>query len=177
VRSAAGGVPTGAVAFCPAGTTSGCFAQATLNGAGTATYTISSTVTGEDAVGAEKWIAIYRGDAHYLGSTSTVAMLTINRAQTITTLLSSANPATHGTPITLTATVRAAAPAIVVPIGSVTFMDGATALGTTNIGANGTAGLTISSLAVGTHNITAKYTNTDGWSTNSTSAALSQIIQ
>jgi len=45
-----------------------------------------------------------------------------------------------------------------VPItGSVAFMDGATTLGTVTLAANGTASFSTSSLAAGSHNITAQY--------------------
>jgi hypothetical protein len=94
---------------------------------------------------------------------------------TATTVASSANPALGGQTVILTATVHAATPGGPTPTGSVTFFDGATALGTDMLDASGQASLTTSTLAVGSHSITARYAD-DGYFSSSTSAALSQII-
>src|SRR4029077_2293406 len=64
-----------------------------------------------------------------------------------------------------------------VPTGSVQFMDGASALGSPQPVAAGTATLTTSALSVATHSITAVYANADGNFTGSTSAALLQTVK
>jgi hypothetical protein len=66
-------------------------------------------------------------------------------------LVSSANPATAGSSITLSATVRG-----LEPTGSVTFKSGDTTLGTVPC-ANATAALTTTALSAGEHAITAVY--------------------
>jgi len=56
-------------------------------------------------------------------------------------------------------------------------MDGASVLGAPQtVDGQGTATLTINALAVGTHPITAVYTNVDGNFTGSTSSALAQVV-
>ncbi|OLD19649.1 MAG: hypothetical protein AUJ01_05595 [Acidobacteria bacterium 13_1_40CM_3_65_5] len=83
--------------------------------------------------------------------------LTISQATTTTSVSSSSSSLRFGAPITLTATVSIVAPGAGTPTGSVTFMDGATAIsGAVALGA-GVATFTTSSLAVGTHTITAIY--------------------
>jgi Bacterial Ig-like domain (group 3)/MBG domain (YGX type) len=92
---------------------------------------------------------------------------------TSTTLASSLNPSTFGNAITFTANVTALGGGT--PTRSVTFFDGATSLGSSTLSSSGSATLTVSSLATGTHAITATY----GGDTNfalSTSAPLVQTV-
>src|SRR5215213_8419843 len=70
-------------------------------------------------------------------------------AQTVT-LTSNNNPVCSGSAVTFTATVNPGT-------GTVDFFDGATPLGTVNIGAGGTASFTTSALTGGGHSITAVY--------------------
>ena len=86
------------------------------------------------------------------------------------TLDSSANPAMVSTSVTFTATVSAAG----TPTGSVAFYNGTTLLGTGTL-ASGVASYTTSSLASGTHSITAVYSG-DTQFLSATSSALSQVI-
>jgi Bacterial Ig-like domain (group 3) len=91
---------------------------------------------------------------------------------TQTTLVSSLNPSNTGQPVTFTATVTCAN---VVPTGNVTFIDGSTTLGVTQLSAAGQAALSTSSLAVGTHQITAAYAG-DLNCAPSTSLPLPQVV-
>ena len=97
-------------------------------------------------------------------------------APTTTTLASSLNPAQVGASVTLTATVNGTT-----PTGNVGFTDngnaiaGCSAVALTGTGNSRTAACTTSSLAVGTHPITASYAG-DAGNAASTSAALSQVI-
>jgi hypothetical protein len=86
-----------------------------------------------------------------------------------TSLSSSQNPSSAGQPVTFTATVTGFA-----PTGTVTFFDGGTQIGTATL-SGGTASFTTSSLAVGRHAITARYSG-DINNTPSTSAALIQNV-
>ncbi|HZZ92496.1 MAG TPA: Ig-like domain repeat protein [Usitatibacter sp.] len=72
------------------------------------------------------------------------------------TLAVSPNPAANGQSVTLTATVSGSAGA---PTGSVTFMDGGAAVAGCNTAAifNGTATCVTTSIAPGTHSLTAQY--------------------
>ncbi|HEX2062632.1 MAG TPA: invasin domain 3-containing protein, partial [Thermoanaerobaculia bacterium] len=92
---------------------------------------------------------------------------------TTTTLTSSANPARAGVAITLTATVSTTATGGTMS-GSVTFRDGSAVLGTSTLSGN-TATFSTSSLAPGSHSLTATYGGNADFLT-STSAALAQTI-
>jgi hypothetical protein len=90
-----------------------------------------------------------------------------------TALTSTANPSTVGQSVTFTATVSPVSPGTGTPTGTVTFKDGATVLGTTNLAA-GQASFTTSALSVGGHAITASYSG-DG-SFSASSASLTQNV-
>jgi len=95
-----------------------------------------------------------------------------------TVLSSNINPSAIGQPVTFTALVVAGT-ATITPTGSVTFFDGANVLGTatlTSISANSaSATFTTSTLAAGSHSITAAYSG-DGNVIASTSLSLTQIV-
>lgn len=85
--------------------------------------------------------------------------------------LAPVSPVSFGSQVTLTATVNPAA------AGTVTFFDGTTALNATPIAVNaGSASYQTSSLAVGTHSITAAFTSTDPNFSSSTSTASSYVV-
>jgi hypothetical protein len=90
---------------------------------------------------------------------------------TTTTLRASTATAAFGQAEVLTATVNSAAGA---PIGSVTFLDGGTVLGTATLSAAGEATLVVS-LGVGTHVLTASFARTGGI-TGSSSAAVAVAV-
>jgi N-acetylneuraminic acid mutarotase len=69
-------------------------------------------------------------------------------------LTSSANPVFVQNPITLTASFTATG---ATPTGTVTFLDGTTSIGTGTLNSSGNATFSISTLAVGSHNLTASY--------------------
>jgi hypothetical protein len=94
-------------------------------------------------------------------------------ATTTTAVTSSVNPSTAGTNITFTATVISATAGTIT--GTVTFLDGATSLGTGTVGAGGVVMLMTSSLAAGSHSITAQYGGDANFAT-STSPVLSQVV-
>jgi sugar lactone lactonase YvrE len=96
---------------------------------------------------------------------------------TNTTLTSSLNPSNAGQSITFTATV-ASDNGSAVPTGSVQFSADGTALGSAVALHSGVATYSTSTLAQGTHSITAAYTPTSGSSfVAGTSAALSQTVK
>jgi hypothetical protein len=133
-------------------------------------FSVSTTTL---PVGADALSAVYSGDSNY--QTHTVGLTqTVQAAGTSTTVLSSANPSSPNQLITFTATV--ASNTTGEPTGSVTFLDGATMLGSSSLNGSGIATFSTSTLIVGTHRITAVY----GGSTNfngSTSLVLSQVVQ
>ena len=70
---------------------------------GAATLTTTSLT-----VGAHNIKAVYGGSAGTFASTSAILKQTVVTAATTTKLASSANPSTHGKPVTLTATLKGA---------------------------------------------------------------------
>lgn len=72
-------------------------------------------------------------------------------------LASSANPQVLGSSVTFTASVASLGNESGTPSGTVTFFDGTTKLGSASLGSNLTAAFTTSSLALGSHSITAAY--------------------
>jgi hypothetical protein len=93
-------------------------------------------------------------------------------ASTTTTVTSSLNPSTFGQSVTFTATVQVSSGSS--PTGTVTFLDGATSLGTANL-TNSVAQFSTSTLAAASHTITAQYSG-DANFTGSNSSALTQVV-
>ena len=106
----------------------------------------------------------------------TVGVLINNSLGSTTTALgSSSNPSSFGQAVTFTATVTSQG-FKGQPTGTVSFLDGTTNLGNSPLNGSGAATLTISTLAVGTHSITAVY-NGDANFAPSTSPVLYQVVQ
>ncbi len=99
--------------------------------------------------------------------------LTVNNRNSATQLAVSAGPYFLGQDVTLTATVTATGAGA--PTGTVTFLDGTTALGTGTLNANGLATLTTSALLAGTHKLTAVYAGNANYAP-STSAEVTILI-
>ena len=156
---------TGTVQFFDGATSLG---TATLSG-GTASLSTAAL-----AVGSHNITAAYGGDSSYGASTSSVLAQTVNGTLigTATALTSSPNPSTYGQTIGFTAFVSSSAGT---PTGSVTFMDGATTLGSSTVDGSGFAALAVSSLSVGTHTVTAQYTGDSSFS-GSTSSVYVQTV-
>jgi hypothetical protein len=92
---------------------------------------------------------------------------------TTTSLISSPNPSQFGQPVTFTATVASSGPST--PTGKLRFLDGKTVIGSPTL-SGGVAKITKSTLAVGTHAITAQYLG-DAVSDKSTSPVVNQVVQ
>ena len=160
------GTPTGSVTFSNGSTT---LKTITLT-AGAATYTTTKLVTGQHAI-----TAAYNSSSTFAISTSAALTQTINQDHTSTVVTASADPSVYGQSVTFKATVSAAAPGSGTPTGSVTFMDGSTALGSATL-SGGKASFKTTSLAVGSQAITAVYGG-DGNFITSKSVALTQTVQ
>ena len=107
----------------------------------------------------------------YVAGTGNDVALTALVPTTIT-LSSSPNPSFGGQEVTLTAMV--ASPGSV-PSGTVTFFDGTTPLGTATLTDGGVATITVSSLLVGSHAISAQYSG-DNVLSPSTSTVVIQVV-
>ena len=166
-NSPGSGTPDGTVQFAVDGTSVG--SPVTLSG-GTASMTISAL-----SVGSHSIMATYSGSANFLGSAASVPQ-TVNKADTTTTLVSSINPSVFGQGVTFTATMSANAPGAGVPTGSVQFaIDGSSVGGAVSLSGGSATSGSISTLAVGTHSVTATYAG-NGSFNGSTSSTLTQTV-
>jgi sugar lactone lactonase YvrE len=157
-------VPSGSVTFT-SGTTA--LGTAALNATGVATYAATTLPVGTDSI-----TASYQGSASFATSVSSVVKVTVTSLATTTTLATSNANASAGTAVTFTATV---APKTPVPTGTVTFNDGTKALGTGTVSSSGVATYATSTLAAGTHSVTAVYAG-DADHAGSTSSVLTETI-
>lgn len=157
-----GSSPTGTVAFLSGSTSLGAPVALTSGGAA---FTTSSLPVGTDSI-----TAVYSGDGANATSTSSVLNETVSLASTATAVVSSASRVTSGQLVTFTAVVTGDS-----PTGSVQFLDGATSLGTAIALTGNVATYTTSTLALGTHSITAAYKG-DAFNSPSTSPALPEFV-
>jgi hypothetical protein len=167
--SGGGGVtPDGTVSFMD-GTT--VLSTQTINAGGVAMFATSTLTAGVHQI-----TAVYNGDAakQIQGSTSTVLNQDV-QAPTTVTLSSSLNPSFYGNSVTFTATVPPSGTKA--PTGTVSFLDGATPIGTGTLSGNpGVATFTTATLNMGTHSITASYAG-DSYNGPSVSLPLSQVVK
>jgi Big-like domain-containing protein len=154
--------PTGTVQFFDGATSLGTVALS----AGNASLTTATLTAGAP----HSITASYSGNANYAGSPSSAVTQTVNQASTATALTSSLDPSLFGQAVTFTATVNPTSG----PAGTVQFFDGLNSLGTVPL-SGVTASFTTSTLAVGTHFITAAYSGDTNF-TGSTSASVTQTI-
>lgn len=128
----------------------------TLTGAGTVTVEASQAATANDAPATAQ---------------ATFQVAKQASATSVTATASSINP---NQSVTLTATVAAAVMGS--PTGTVTFADGGTPLGSAVALSNGTAQLTLNSLAPGQHSITASYSGDTNFLSSSGALASSITV-
>ncbi len=137
----------------------------TTDANGNAAYTTSSLVAGSYPVS-----AAFAGNPNLQASSAALTQV-VNLIATTTTLTAAPNPAYLGQTVTLSAIV--AGPST--PTGSVTFLDNGAALGTALLNAAGQATLTTTTLALGTHPLTAVYAAGTVFS-GSTSSTVPEVI-
>ena len=146
------GTPTGTVTFDEGTTVLG---TALLGADGTASFSLATLAVGSHTITAD-----YSGDANFAGGSGTTTEA-ISQAGTATSLAASPSTSTAGQAVTFTATVTSATGT---PTGTVTFEDGTSVLGTAPLNA-GVAPFAISTLAVGSHTITAVYSGNADFAT------------
>jgi hypothetical protein len=111
------------------------------------------------------------GNGTYAAATQVTQSIVVNPAPTAIAITSSAGTVLAQNAVTLTATVSSPAG---IPTGTVSFLDGTMPLGTGTL-SSGVATLSTTSLAVGTHSITAVYNGATNF-VAATSAALTQCV-
>jgi hypothetical protein len=147
------GVPAGAgytVDFVSTNGVSPPIVPLTTNASGVATYTVTSTTPGSYPVG-----ATFAGNSNLAASTAAGLTEVITTIPTTTTLTASPNPGYQGQPVNITATV--ASSASVTPAGTVVFFDAGNQIGSSTVNASGIATLTTSTLALGSHKLSANF--------------------
>ena len=148
-----------------------------VNAAGVGTLTTSSLTIGSHTI-----TAAYGGNSSYDVATSAPLGQVVGKIPTAITLSQSALTQLLNNVVTFAATVTAPSPT---PTGTVTFLEGTTALGTTALNTNGTvvalaksadAAYATSGLTAGSHQIIAVYSGDASFS-SSTSAPVTYIVQ
>lgn len=166
IAASSGSVPTGTMTFM-AGSTQLGSVSVTSN---TVTFSTSSLTAGAYSVTAK-----YSGDSSNGSSSSSVVLLTVSAvgtaASSVNMTFSPAAPIV-GNAITLNATVTGKGAA---PTGSVYFLDGSNVVGSAQVGSGGAASTTTTSLAVGTHSLTAFYTGDANYSSSTSSVDSAQV--
>jgi hypothetical protein len=109
-------------------------------------------------------------DARFTSSAGN-GILSVLGAPTVA-VVSSLNPSTYGDSVTFTATVTGSG---ATPSGTITFKDGATAMGTVTLDGAGHAAFPTNGLGAATHSITAAYSGDVNYG-SATSTAISQVV-
>jgi hypothetical protein len=169
VAALAGGTvpPDGTVTFADGSTT---LNVATLSAGGVATYTTAALANGLHSI-----TATYSGDSAQQISVSVSKIVKQDvLAPSLAVVTSAPNPSFYGNPVIFSVTVTSSA--VAAPTGVVEILDGGKQIGTANlVGSTGAGTFTTSSLAVGSHIVTAAYMG-DGYNRAFTSAAITQVV-
>ena len=149
-----------------------------MSGSGTSGTNLGSTPP--TAAGTYTVVASFPATADYAAAQLTPTPFVIARGGSTIALTSSGGSAVYGQTVTFVATVSSGAGT---PGGTVTFSDGATPIATVPIDGSGHAMLTTTSLALGSHAITATYSgNTNfvgvqsGTSSESVARTSTQVV-
>jgi hypothetical protein len=161
IVSANGAIPIGTVTFKKGSVTLG---TGTIDGTGQASFSTTALPEGPNNVN-----AVYGGSTNFLGSASSNLNQRVNVNASSTALASSVNPSIKNQTVTFTATVTSVAAGT--PTGSVTFKDGNKKLSTVNLNSAGQATFNTSSLAKGSHSMTAEYSGD-----SSRAASISPVV-
>jgi sugar lactone lactonase YvrE len=163
--SSNGVIPTGVFTLMDSGV-----AIATQNVTASGLFSFSTSAL---SLGTHSLTLSYGGDNDNASSVSPAVTAVVQQAPTTTAFSSSASRSTLGQPLTLTAGVTSDGPGI---SGSVSFYDGAILLGSVVL-SNGSASFTTSSLAFGSHNLTAVYTGETNHSASTSAIVAEQIVE
>ena len=166
VPASAMATPTGTVFFEDGSTVLG---SQPLDSSGAATFSTAAL-----AVGIHSLTARYTGDSSDLASTSATLSESIAQQFTTTMAASGTNPSIFGNSVTFSATVTVNGNGSAT--GSVAFYDGSSQIGSATLSSSGSASFASSSLAAGTHALSARYQG-DTDNAASSSASFSQVVQ
>ncbi len=140
-----------------------------LDSNGNATFTTSALTADKHFI-----TASYSGDANFSAGNSSLIQF-VHASGSTTSLAASPNPSNTGQAVSFTATVAATPPGSGTPTGQVTFADGSTVLAQVPLNSSGIASFSTSSLALGSHTITATYASDSLFAVSSGSTV--QVVQ
>ena len=165
------GTPAGTVQFKVNGSNYG---SAVTLVSGSANSSLDSALS----VGTHTITAVFTdSDGDFSGSTSSNFTQTVNTASSSTAVSSSLTPSVYGQGVTFTATVSAVSPGAGTPAGTVQFKVDGSNYGSAVTLVSGSANSSLdSALSVGTHTITAVFTDSDGDFSGSTSSNFTQTV-
>jgi sugar lactone lactonase YvrE len=158
------GTPLGTVSFYNGSTLLG---MATLNSSGVATF------IGGLPVGALSITAVYSGNQGFLTSTSTAQTVNVSATATSSILTEAPNPVLAGQSATFTLTIAPVPTGS--PLGTVTFHNGSTLLGTGTVNSSGVATFSTTTLPPGTDSITAAYSGNSAFASSTSTAITVQV--
>ena len=174
ITPGSGGGPTmtGTVAFFGGGVRIGSSSVSWNSASSTGQATLSYALL---PAGSRSITASYSGDGNYSNSASSALTQTVNTATPDGEAFESPSPAVFGQAVTLMVTFGDPNPLLAPPTGTVTFKDGGVTIGTAAVvpgpagggGVNAAATLIVSTLAVGSHSITAGYPGDDNYASAS----------
>ncbi|QNI37717.1 Ig-like domain-containing protein [Edaphobacter albus] len=159
--------PTGSVYFSDGAKLIGAVPLTATSG----TASAASLSTSSLALGTHTITAAFQ--LNQSSQTITAALLQVVNLPTSTSITASPNPASLGSSVAITATVKSPSS---IPTGTVTILDGAAPIASLPLDAQGNATLNTSALAIGVHSLSATYPG-DATHTGSTSAPLLETIQ
>lgn len=162
------GTPTGTVRFEVGPTGAPVVQQEVALSSGTASFTSTEIPAGTHDVR-----AIYLGDGDYSGSIGLGASLTINKANTTTTVTSSRNPVPEGVAVIFTATVNSSTG--VVPSGNVTFDVGGLSV-TEALDSAGKATYEITFASSGNKTVEASYAGNGNFNASNSTVLTQQVV-
>ena len=140
---------------------------ATPNGVGVATLSNIELLTGTRSITSR-----FAGDLYFAAGTSNTVFVTVTPPATVTTIGVTPNPQFFGSAVNITANVTSG---FGVPTGLVLFFDGSVQIGSAALSA-GTCNVNITSLNVGSHNLTVAYQGSAGYAA-SASPTVVEVIQ
>ncbi len=138
-----------------------------VNSSGTAIFTTTTLPGGANAI-----TAVYSGNAALATSTSMVVYETVTTSTTAT-LSASSNNISLGQSVTLTANITPVPTGT--PLGTVSFYNGTTLLGSSDLSASGIATLSVTTLPAGSNAITVVYSG-NTISSTSTSSPITIVV-
>ena len=133
-----------------------------------ASLNLGGTAMPPGSYGSSASSATNKNDSYFSG-TGTVNILPVT--STMLALTGGATPSNPGTSLTFTATVTGSS-----PTGNVAFYDGASLLGSGTLNGSYQASITTSSLAIGSHHITAQYAGNATTAASTSAAVAIEIV-